>query len=91
MMPKEATGMHPIRKRSVIVSGHRTSVSLEEIFWEALAELAAERRVSVNHLVTEIDRENPSNLSSAIRIHILQTFRERAAQAHKPGDKTDRP
>ena len=91
MTPKEATGMHPIRKRSVLVSGHRTSVSLEEIFWKALAELAAERCVSVNHLVTEIDRENPSNLSSAIRIHILQTFRERAAPAHKPGDKTDRP
>ena len=81
--------MHPIRKRSVIVSGHRTSVSLEEVFWETLAELATERRISINHLVTEIDRENPSNLSSAIRIHVLQTFRERAAPAHKPDDKTD--
>jgi len=91
MMSNEATDMHPIRKRSVIVSGHRTSVSLEEIFWETLAELAAERRISVNHLVTEIDRENPSNLSSAIRIHILQTFRERAAQDRKPDGKTDLP
>jgi len=91
MMAKEATDMHPIRKRSVIVSGHRTSVSLEKIFWDTLAELAAERRISINHLVTEIDRENPSNLSSAIRIHILQTFRERAAQDRKPGGKTDLP
>jgi len=91
MTPKNATGMHPIRKRSVIVSGHRTSVSLEELFWEALAELATERRISINHLVTEIDCESPSNLSSAIRIHILQTFRERAAQDREPDDKTDLP
>ncbi len=73
-----------IRKRSVIVSGHRTSVSLEETFWEALAELASERGVSINQLVTEIDRENPANLSSAIRVYILKTFRERKVNSAQP-------
>lgn len=80
MMPSETPMPDRIRKRSVIVSGHRTSVSLEETFWEALAELANERGVSINHLVTEIDRVNPNNLSSAIRVYILRTFRERISR-----------
>lgn len=79
-MSSEAPIPDRIRKRSVIVSGHRTSVSLEETFWEALAELANKRDVSINHLVTEIDRENQNNLSSAIRVYILRTFRERASR-----------
>lgn len=91
MMPGETTEMRPIRKRSVIVSGHRTSISLEATFWEALGELATERHISINHLITEIDRENPSNLSSAIRVHILQTFRVRAAHACNPDEKNDLP
>ncbi|MEW5704215.1 MAG: ribbon-helix-helix domain-containing protein [Pseudomonadota bacterium] len=70
-----------IRKRSVIVSGHRTSVSLEGIFWGAMAEIATERGLSINQLVTEIDRENPNNLSSAIRVYVLQTFRERLSRS----------
>jgi predicted DNA-binding ribbon-helix-helix protein len=79
-MPSETPIPSRIRKRSVIVSGHRTSVSLEGTFWEALAELANERSVSINYLVTEIDRENQNNLSSAIRVYILQTFRERTSR-----------
>lgn len=78
MTPEQARQTDPVRKRSVIVSGHRTSVSLEETFWEALAELAGERGISINHLVTEIDRDNPNNLSSAIRVYTMRTFRERA-------------
>ncbi len=70
-MPQE------LRKRSVLVAGHKTSVSLEGAFWDALSELAAERGVSINRLITEIDRGRSGNLSSAIRVHVLERLRER--------------
>ncbi len=62
-----------IRKRSVVIAGHRTSVSLENIFWEQLRLAAIARGVSVNHLVTEIDTRRSGNLSSAIRTFVLQS------------------
>lgn len=64
-------------KRSLSIAGHRTSVSLEEPFWEALEELAARRGLSLPALVAEIDaaRDAAGNLTSALRVHILQTLR----------------
>jgi predicted DNA-binding ribbon-helix-helix protein len=64
-----------IVKRSVVVDGHRTSVSLEPAFWDALKEIAARRGLSINKLIAEIDRGRTGNLSSAIRVYILQTVR----------------
>ena len=64
-----------IGKRSVMIAGHPTSVSLEDAFWEALAEIARERGMSVNRLVAEIDRERAANLSSAIRVFVLENAR----------------
>ncbi len=61
-----------IKKRSVDVAGHRTSISLEEPFWDALASIAERRNVSVNQLVSDIDRERQGNLSSALRIFVLR-------------------
>ncbi len=61
------------KKRSVVVSGHRTSVSLEPIFWDQLRTLATQRRISVNELVTEIDQQRSGSLSSAIRVFVLQS------------------
>ncbi|MDJ0948277.1 MAG: ribbon-helix-helix domain-containing protein [Alphaproteobacteria bacterium] len=69
-----------IRKRSVMVAGHRTSVSLEDAFWSALQEIAGQRGLSLNALVTEIDRTRSSNLSSAIRVFVL-TERSRIRQS----------
>ncbi len=60
-----------LRKRSVRVAGHPTSVSLEEAFWTALKVIARGRGVSLNQLITEIDRERGGNLSSAIRVFVL--------------------
>lgn len=62
-----------MRKQSVIIAGrHSTSISLEEEFWQQLKEIAAARQISLNQLVTEIDREKKlDNLSSAIRVYIL--------------------
>ncbi len=64
------------KKRSVVVAGHRTSVSLEPIFWEQLRALAAQRRISVNELVTEIDQQRAGSLSSAIRVFVLENVRK---------------
>ena len=68
-----------IRKRSVRIAGHATSVSLEQAFWRALADLAAAQGISVNALVTRIDRrrgDGGGNLSSAIRVHVLENARK---------------
>ncbi len=59
-------------KHSVIISGHRTSVSVEDAFWERLVAIAGRRGVSVNALVAKIDRDRDGNLSSAIRLFVLE-------------------
>lgn len=60
-------------KRSLTIAGHRTSLSLEPEFWEALAQAAAARKLSVASLVAEIDTtRGERNLSSAIRVRLLQ-------------------
>ena len=69
-------------KRSITIDGHRTSVSLENPFWEALAEIAAARGVSVAAQVGEIDHDRGAmNLSAAIRTYVLAWYRDRAATA----------
>jgi predicted DNA-binding ribbon-helix-helix protein len=63
-------------KRSLTIAGHRTSLSLEAEFWEALREEAARRKLSVAALVTEIDQSRGTrNLSSAVRVWLLQAGR----------------
>ena len=64
------------KKRSVVVAGHRTSVSLENVFWHHLRSVAKARRISVNELVTEIDRDRDGSLSSAIRVFVLHDLRK---------------
>jgi predicted DNA-binding ribbon-helix-helix protein len=61
-----------IRKRSVLISGHSTSVSLEEDFWDALKKIAATRGRSMNELISELDRDRATNLSSTIRVFVLR-------------------
>jgi predicted DNA-binding ribbon-helix-helix protein len=61
-----------IRKRSVIIAGHSTSVSLEAAFWDGLKEIATVRGLSVNGLIEQIDGERTGNLSSAIRVFVLR-------------------
>lgn len=62
-----------LRKRSLAIAGHRTSVSLEQAFWDALRALAARRGLSVAALVTQIDAgRGDANLSSALRVALLR-------------------
>ncbi len=68
-------------KRSLSIAGHRTSVSLEEPFWVELRVLAAARGLSLAGLVGEIDSgRGEANLSSAIRVHVLQALRSAAGR-----------
>jgi predicted DNA-binding ribbon-helix-helix protein len=70
--------MRPI-KRSFSIGGHRTSISLEPAFWNALKEAAARERTQVAKLVNTIDQNRDgSGLSSAVRIWILNYFRDRS-------------
>ena len=62
-------------KRSVRIAGHPTSLSLEPAFWEALREIALHRGVSVTALIAAIDAERGGNLSSAVRVFVLDSCR----------------
>ena len=63
------------RKRSVMIAGHATSLTLEEPFWRDLAEIAERRGLPVNALVASIDAERRGNLSSALRLFIRACYR----------------
>ncbi len=67
-----------VKKRSVEIAGHRTSLSLEEAFWRALKRIAAQDGVSINSLIERIDRERAGNLSSAVRIYVLERIEAEA-------------
>lgn len=69
-----------MRKRSVVIAGHRTSVSLENAFWEALKQEAAARGQTINQIITGIDKQRYGNLSSAIRLFILENIRSAVKQ-----------
>ena len=69
-----------IIKRSIVLNGHKTSVSLENEFWDGLRQIAEGQKTKVSALVQRIDRERTNrNLSSAIRIYVFNHFRERFA------------
>lgn len=65
-----------IKKRSVDIAGHRTSVSIEAPFWDALNEIAARQKISINALIAKIDSTREGNLSSAIRVFVLQELQK---------------
>lgn len=73
-----------MKKFSVIIANqHTTSISLEEEFYEALCNIARERKLSPNKLITEIDKTRTTpNLSSAIRLYILKSLQKKLAKHH---------
>lgn len=63
-------------KRSIAIDGHKTSVSLEEAFWNGLKEIAADRDLTLSELVTAINSERlNANLSSAVRLFVFDHYR----------------
>lgn len=61
-----------IKKRSVVLAGHKTSLSLEEPFWRELQAMAKQDGVSLNALIARIDAARDGNLSSAVRVYVLE-------------------
>ena len=79
----------PIVKRSIVVAGHKTSVSLEEAFWNGMKEISGERSMTLSELVGEIHtRRQQGNLSSAIRLFVLNHFQR--PHAASPADEPKR-
>jgi predicted DNA-binding ribbon-helix-helix protein len=67
-----------IKKRSIIIDGHKTTVSVEEAFWSDLKKIAHRQQVTLSELVAKIDQaREQGNLSSAIRLYVLEHIRRR--------------
>jgi len=78
-----------VKKRSVSIRGHRTSLSLEDGFWDELARVAEDRGMSVAALITEIDRARKGGLSSAVRLFILEDLKQKAAACRTKSSRLD--
>ena len=78
----------PVVKRSIVVGGHKTSVSLEEAFWNGMKEISGLRDMTLSELVGEIDsNRQQGNLSSAIRLFVLNFYREQVGEQHDVRDR----
>src|SRR6266568_1580700 len=76
-----------VAKRSIVAAGHKTSVSLEDAFWNSLKEIASGRNITLSDLVTAIDSERrQGNLSSAIRLFVLNFYRNQLADVKEGHD-----
>ena len=67
-----------MKKRTINIDGHSTSITLEDDFWWALCKIADDKKISVNTLISQIDKKQHKNLSSAIRLFILHYYQARA-------------
>ena len=78
-----------IVKRSIVIGGHRTSVSLEDAFWSDLQKIAQIHQATRSDLIAEIDRtREQGNLSSAIRLFVLEHFRNKDRRTEADADRT---
>ena len=77
-------------KRSIVVSGHKTSVSLEDAFWSGIKEIASGRNITLSDLVTTVDSDRQEgNLSSAIRLFVLDFYRNQLADVKDRRDDAE--
>ncbi|HVI61471.1 MAG TPA: ribbon-helix-helix domain-containing protein [Bradyrhizobium sp.] len=77
-------------KRSTVVAGHKTSVTLEDAFWNGLKEIASGRNITLSDLVTAVDSERrQGNLSSAIRLFVLDFYRNQLADVKDGRDDAE--
>jgi predicted DNA-binding ribbon-helix-helix protein len=68
-------------KRSIVIAGHKTSISLEDAFWSAFKEIADRRHVTLSDLAAAVDAERQhANLSSAIRLFVLASYRDQLSE-----------
>lgn len=74
----------PVVKRSIVIAGHKTSVSLEDPFWQGLREIALSRNMTLSDVVASIDTDrHEGNLSSAIRLFVLDYYRTLSAEQRR--------
>jgi predicted DNA-binding ribbon-helix-helix protein len=79
-------------KRSIVVAKHKTSVSLEEPFWKGLKDIASKRRQTLSELVGSIDTDRKfGNLSSAVRLFVLNHYQERLTSERTAHPSNDSP
>lgn len=79
----------PVIKRSIVIAGHKTSVSLEDAFWKGLKDIAIEHHTTLSDLVASIDGQRPhGNLSSAIRLFVLNHYQSRTNGHAEPPTST---
>ena len=75
----------PVVKRSIVIAGHKTSVSLEDAFWKGLKDIAGDRDITLSDLVASIDTDRRhGNLSSAIRLFVLDHYRGQNSNGSLP-------
>ncbi len=80
----------PVIKRSIVIAGHKTSVSLEDAFWKGLKEIADDRNVTLSDLCSSIDTDrHQGNLSSAIRLFVLDHYRNQTIPAREAAVSRD--
>ena len=76
----------PVVKRSIVITGHKTSVSLEDAFWTGLKDIASARNMTLSELVASIDADRrQGNLSSAIRLFVLGHYRADTSSSAERG------
>jgi predicted DNA-binding ribbon-helix-helix protein len=81
----------PISKRSVVIGGHKTSVSLEDEFWKSLKDIAGARHMTLPELIGKIDVDRQhGNLSSAIRLFVLGVYRDQLPRRDQIADSQER-
>lgn len=77
----------PVVKRSIVIAGHKTSVSLEDAFWKCLKEIAGSGEITLSDLVASIDTDRQyGNLSSAIRLFVLNHYRAQLGDKRPAGE-----
>ena len=85
----------PVLKRSIVLDGHKTSVSLEDAFWDGLKEIGRKRLLTLSELIGSIDAERQQgNLSSALRLYVLEFYRSQVPATdgwEGPRERMDRP
>ncbi len=80
-----------IVKRSIVLAGHKTSISLEDEFWACLRDIAALKKIKLSELLQQIDNDRAhANLSSAIRVYVFNYLRAQTAAEQQPAQSTPR-
>jgi len=78
-----------VKKRSIVIGRHKTSISLEDSFWSSLRQIARERVTTVSELIGTLDASrNGGNLSSTIRVFVLDHYRNNVSRMALPGPRT---